>query len=426
MRNISSHRRRSSRRDACLFVFAAMLALGVSGSSRAAPSAGDRPKGRTATAFIALDPAHYQAQIAETLASLKKIKAAYEKAGFEVQTLRITTQPFPEYTRNLSNEQALAFFQKYDALAAKDGFDASIGAAMLRAGDSPREARLLARVIASTKILEGSVVIAADDGIHWDAIPAAASVIHYLADNSPNSLGNFRFAAIAMVPPNTPFYPASYQMNGNHTFAVGLQSANVVAAAMASTRDPRQAQKAIEESLGKWAHEIESIGRSAAQESGWKYTGIDLSPAPLKEISIGGAIENFTHQPLGSNGTLAAVAIITRALKSIRVTRTGYSGLMLPVLEDSVIARRWSEGRLSLNSLLLDSAVCGTGLDVIPMPGDTTEAQIEPILEDVASLAYKWHKPLAARLLPVKGKKAGEQTEFQDPFLVNAKILPIR
>src|SRR5487761_826558 len=265
MRNISSHRRRSSRRDACLFVFAAMLALGVSGSSRAAPTAGDRPQVRTVPAFIALDPAHYQAQIAETLASLKKIKAAYEKAGFEVQTLRITTQPFPEYTRNLSNEQALAFFQKYDALAAKDGFDASIGAAMLRAGDSPREARLLARVIASTKILEGSVVIAADDGIHWDAIPAAASVIHYLADNSPNSLGNFRFAAIAMVPPNTPSYPASYQMNGNHTFAVGLESANVVAAALASTSDPQKAQKAIEDSLGKWAQEIEAIGKRAAQ-----------------------------------------------------------------------------------------------------------------------------------------------------------------
>jgi hypothetical protein len=60
------------------------------------------------------------------------------------------------------------------------------------------------------------------------------------------------------------------------------------------------------------------------------------------------------------------------------------------------------------------------------MPGDTTEAQIKPILEDVASLAYKWDKPLAARLLPVKGKKAGEQTEFQDPFLVNATIQPVR
>src|SRR5487761_302866 len=410
----------------CICILAAALALAFPLPARPVAPNDNRPKVRAITAFIALDRTRYQTQIAETLAALKKIKAAYEKAGFEVQTLRITTQPFPEYTRNLSSEQALAFLQKYDALAAKDGFDASIGPAMLRAGDNPRESRLLARVIASTKILEGSVVIAADDGIHWDAIPAAASVIHYLADNSPNSLGNFRFAAIAMVPPNTPSYPASYQMNGNHTFAVGLESANVIAAALASTTDPQKAQKAIEESLGKWAQEIETIGKRAAQESGWRYPGIDLSPAPLKDISIGGAIENFTHQPLGSNGTLAAVAIITRALKSIRVTRTGYSGLMLPVLEDSVIARRWSEGRLSLNSLLLDSAVCGTGLDVIPMPGDTTEAQIEPILEDVASLAYKWHKPLAARLLPVKGKNPGEQTAFQDPFLVNAKILPIR
>ncbi|MGC1936197.1 MAG: DUF711 family protein, partial [Candidatus Acidiferrales bacterium] len=143
-------------------------------------------------------------------------------------------------------------------------------------------------------------------------------------------------------------------------------------------------------------------------------------------ISIGAAIENFTGEPMGSSGTLAAVAIITRALKNIPVTRTGYSGLMLPVLEDSVIARRWSEGRLSLDSLLLFSSVCGTGLDVIPMPGDTTEARIEPILKDVASLAYKWHKPLSARLLPVAGKKAGEQTEFQDPLMVNATIQAVR
>ncbi|HKV48217.1 MAG TPA: DUF711 family protein [Candidatus Acidoferrales bacterium] len=415
-------------------IFAALLAFGFSSAARAASSDDNRPKVRAITAFIALDRANYQTQIAETLASLKKIKAAYEKAGFEVQTLRITTQPFPEYTRNLSDEQTLAFFKQYDALAEKDGFDAAIGPAIgpaanratSDASDDSHEALLLAKIIASTKILEGSVVIASDDGIHWNAIRSAAAVIHYLADNSPNSLGNFRFAAIAMVPANTPFYPASYQMNGNHTFAVGLQSANVVATALASTTDPQKAQRAIEESLGKWTHQIEAIGKRGAQQTGWRYTGIDLSPAPLKEISIGGAIENFTRQPLGSNGTLAAVAIITRALKNIRVTRTGYSGLMLPVLEDSVIARRWSEGRLSLNSLLLDSAVCGTGLDVIPMPGDTTEAEIEPILKDVASLAYKWHKPLAARLLPVKGKKAGEQTEFQDPFLVNATIQPIR
>lgn len=390
----------------------------------------NRPQVRAITAFIELDPAHYETEIASTVGALKQIKAAYLGSGFAVETLRITTQPFPQYTRNFSEQQTLDFFRKYDQLAAEDGFDAAIGTAIGntvgRADQDSREARLLARIIASTKTLEGSIVIASDDGIHWDSIKSAAEVIHDLAENSPHSLGNFRFAAIAMVPPNAPFYPASYQINGDHTFAVGLESANVVAAALASTHDPQQAERSIEGSLGNWAQQIETIGKRAAQQTGWKYTGIDLSPAPLKEVSIGRAIENFTGEPLGSGGTLAAVAIITRALKNVRVTRTGYSGLMLPVLEDSVIARRWNEGRLSLDSLLFYSSVCATGLDVIPMPGDTSEAQISAILKDVASLAYKWHKPLAARLLPVKGKKAGEQTEFEDPLLVNAKIQPIR
>ncbi|MFZ0332893.1 MAG: DUF711 family protein [Candidatus Acidiferrales bacterium] len=424
------------RRPICALVTVLFFGLTIfsAGASRAGAQTAsspekNRPKVRTVTAFIELDPSRYESQIAATLAALEKIKSVYESADFTVETVRITTQPFPEYTRHFSDEQTLDFFHKYDQLAQKDGFDAAIGPAIgpgAARPDDSREAHLLARIIASTKILEGSIVIAADDGIHWNAIQSAAEVIHDLAEDSPNSLGNFRFAAGAMVPANAPFYPASYQQDAGHTFAVGLESANVVAAAMASTRDPRQAQRAIEDSLGRWAQQIETIGKRAAQETGWKYTGIDLSPAPLKEISIGGAIENFTGEPLGSNGTLAAVAIITSALKKIPVMRTGYSGLMLPVLEDSVIARRWNEGRLSLNSLLLYSSVCATGLDVIPMPGDTSEAEIASILKDVASLAYKWHKPLAARLLPVKGKTPGEETEFEDPFLVNAKIQPIR
>ena len=71
---------------------------------------------------------------------------------------------------------------------------------------------------------------------------------------------------------------------------------------------------------------------------------------------------------MGSSGTLTAAAIITRALKAIPVKQAGYSGLMLPVLEDTVLAQRWSEGRLAIDSLLAYSAVCGTGLDTIPSP----------------------------------------------------------
>jgi uncharacterized protein (UPF0210 family) len=70
--------------------------------------------------------------------------------------------------------------------------------------------------------------------------------------------------------------------------------------------------------------------------------------------------------------------------------------------------------------LLSYSAVCGTGLDTVPLPGDVTVEQLERIIGDMASLAVKWKKPLSARLMPVPGKQAGERTEFDDPFLVNA------
>ncbi len=154
--------------------------------------------------------------------------------------------------------------------------------------------------------------------------------------------------------------------------------------------------------------------------------GLDGTPAPLREVSIGAAIEKFTGARFGSSGTMTACAIITKAVQSVPVKRIGFSGLMVPVQEDSLLAQRWSEGAYDTDALLAYSAVCGTGLDTIPMPGDVSEQQVARILGDVATLAVKWKKPLTARLLPIKGKKAGERTEFNDPFLVNALIRPVR
>ncbi len=122
------------------------------------------------------------------------------------------------------------------------------------------------------------------------------------------------------------------------------------------------------------------------------------------------------------SGTLTAAATITAAVKDVKVKQTGYSGLMLPILEDSRLAQRWSEGHISIDAVLSYSAACGTGLDTVPLPGDITEEELSLIIGDMASLAFKWHKPLSARLLPVLGKGWGEMTEFDDPLLVNAKL----
>jgi hypothetical protein len=244
-------------------------------------------------------------------------------------------------------------------------------------------------------------------------------------EDTDHSKGNFRFAAIAMVPPLTPFFPAAYHTGFGHQFAIALQSANVVAAAFKGAPDLATARKRLTSSLADSAFEIEAHAGRVDQDTGWTYMGIDLSPAPLKDISIGAAMESLTLQPVGSSGTLTAAATITAAIKDVKVKQTGYSGLMLPILEDARLSQRWSEGRLSLDALLSYSAVCGTGLDTIPLPGDVTVEELDLIIGDMASLAFKWHKPLSARLLPMAGKGAGDVTEFDDPYMVNAVIQPI-
>jgi uncharacterized protein (UPF0210 family) len=407
----------------------AALLLGLAGNcgivlaqQKAAP-APEKPKIRAITAFINLDRAQYQQQVADALKMLRRAQTVLESRGYQVQTIRIATQPFAEYTKGLTTEQAVAFFKQYDALAQKEKFAASIGPAMVNAVDSDSQANVLAEILSNTKTLNASLVVAGDDGVRWSAVGAAARVMKKL-EETEHSQGNFRFAAIAMVPPLTPFFPAAYHSGFGHQFAIALESANVVAAAFKDAPDLATAKQRLTDSLALSAFDIERHAGRIDQDTGWAYMGIDLSPAPSppENASIGAAIENLTTQPVGMSGTLTAAATITAAVRDVKVKQTGYSGLMLPILEDKRLAERWSEGHISIDALLSYSAVCGTGLDTVPLPGDITAEQLSLIIGDMASLAFKWHKPLSARLLPVLGKGWGEMTEFDDPFLVNAKL----
>jgi uncharacterized protein len=385
-----------------------------------------KPKIRAITAFVHIDRAHYQDEIAGTLKMLRQAKADYEKAGYEVESLRITTQPFTDFTRGLSRDDALEFFRKYDELAQRESFDTSIGPALMKDTDDPAAAELLGEILSQTKTLEGSIIVAGDDGIHWRGLRAAARLVRYVADHSPHSQGTFNFAATAMLAPYAPFYPGSYHTGEGHRFAIGWEAANVVEEAFAGAQGnaPLAAERLIQ-ALTPHATAVERIAHQIEKETGWTYMGLDATPVPMGDVSIGRAIEKYTGAKFGSSGTMTAASIITKAVKALPVKHVGYSGLMLPVMEDSLLAERWSEGTYTIDSLLAYSAVCGTGLDTIPLPGDVSEEQLERIIGDVASLAFKWHKPLTARLQPVKGKKAGDRTEFDDPFLVNTLIRPL-
>ena len=387
-------------------------------------AADSRPRIRAVTAFIQIDSNNYDAKIAETQKFLATAKEALNRAGFEGAGGRITTQPFPLYTKGMPREQALDLIRKLRESATKARTGLNIGAAMLNDNDDAAPVALLADILATINV-NANVVMADERGIHWRAIREAAKLIKAVSERSPHGDGNFNFGAIAMVKPYGPYYPGSYHLGKGHAFALAMEGANVVADIFARYQDPREAEEHLSEAFTKYTKEAEVVGMQLAASTGWSYEGIDATPAPLKDISIGGAIESFIGGPFGSSGTLTASGIITRAVQSTPVKRTGYSGLMIPVMEDNLLARRWSEGTFNLDSILAYSAVCAGGADTVPLPGDVTVEQIARILGDVAWLAVKWNKPLAARLLPAPGKKAGQPTEFSGAALTNTTVQPL-
>jgi uncharacterized protein (UPF0210 family) len=402
----------------------ALLALAPAPGLRAAEPV--KPRIRAITGFITIDPKSYPSQIQETVTFLNQVREAVKAAGYDVAGIRISTQPFPEFTRSLSRADALALLKHLNDLASQLRFAPNIGPAMVRDSDDPAAADLAIDILAQPgNRLNANIIVAGDDGIHWNAVKQAARIIKAVGERSAHGQGNFNFGATAMLKPYGPFYPGAWHPGGGpRSFAIGLESANVVMDVFAREHDPRTAAKALLDALTPHLRAVESAATKAAASSGWTYAGIDPTPAPGGQSSIGAAIESFIGAPFGSPGTETAAALITRAVKDVPVKQTGYSGLMIPVLEETVLTRRWTERTYGLDSILAYSAVCAGGVDTVPLPGDTSEDTIARIVGDVATLAFKWNKPLAARLLPAPGKKAGDTTEFSG-VLANAVIQPL-
>lgn len=177
------------------------------------------------------------------------------------------------------------------------------------------------------------------------------------------------------------------------------------------------------------AHDARIMGalKGVEEQSGVYVAGCDwsLAPHPDPARSVGAAVEALSGVPFGAWGTLAAVRGLTTAIRAAHVNQLGFSGIMLPVLEDATLAQRNNEGRYTLRDLLAFSAVCGTGLDTIPLPGDTRADQVAGVLAEVAALAGSLRKPLTARLMPIPGLRAGELTAFEFAYFVNTRVMAL-
>ncbi len=355
---------------------------------------------------------------------------AFTDAGYRVQSVRLASQPFPEL---LASSEALTLSDLAAAVetAARDaGVDyVSLGPAPGRLGEFGwLTAEEIPETIAATEAtFFGMDIASAEGGVDLAGVKTAAGVIQRVARVAADGFGNLRLAALANCGPWSPFFPVAYHGGGAPRFAVATESADLAVLAFSDASSPAEAESRLASLIQREAEQIAAAAQGAARKLRIGFAGIDfsLAPFPVAHKSIGHAVEVLTGGKFGERGTLFAAGLLTRAVQRARFPKTGFCGLMLPVLEDASLAARGREGTFSLDSLLLYSAVCGTGLDTIPLPGNVSREELASILADLATLAVQLDKPLTARLMPIPGKKAKDLTDFQFAYFANSSIFGV-
>lgn len=333
------------------------------------------------------------------------------RGGYEVQTMRLALPP-PE-----TSMEALAFLRQareWEAMAREAGFDyLSLGPLGPLASEIPRLFAETERIFAALMLMDR------------DAARMAARIIRENATVALDGFANLRFAALAGVPPLCPFFPAAYHDGGPMALALATEAADMAVEAARAARDPAAALAMLQAQVEATGRHLTHLLHPVTRAFSARFAGIDfsLAPFPEPERSIGTAIELLSGAFFGEAGTLAAVAGLAAAVQGADFPRTGFCGIMLPVLEDAVLARRAAEQRFRLNDLLLYSAVCGTGLDTLPLPGSVSEETLARVLEDLRALSVRLGKPLTARLMPIPGREPGDPVRFDFAYLAPSTVM---
>jgi len=362
-------------------------------------------------------------QAGETAHSAKE---QFNAAGYEVQTARLATIPYPRLFADLASNERLQAIQTLEQTAKEAGFNyTAIGPALL---DHLESYLQIPEIIAATETIFCSAEIAnRAAGLSLPAVRACARIITELAPQDPNGFANLYFTALANVGPGSPFFPAAYHGDGQPNFALAVESAGLAVSAFQNASTLEEGTASLRSAIEEHTSKLTKISRQVGASSGIAFSGIDFSLAPFPDpaSSLGNAVEALGVPKIGLHGSLAAAALLASTIDQADFQRVGFSGLLFPQLEDSVLAERAAEGILTVKDLLMYSAVCGTGLDTIPLPGETTPEQLAPLLLDLAALALRLDKPLTARLMPIPGKQAGQKTSFDFPFFANSQVMQL-
>lgn len=358
--------------------------------------------------------------------SLNQARDALQEANYEVQSLRLATPPPSEMGHAVPPQERSEFAQRLEAEAFVHGIDyVAIGPVL---PDEARGFTVIPDMLAATETVFTSAIIAdPETGLSVAAARASADIISRLSSIGGDGFANLRFAALANVGAGSPFFPAAYHRPGPPAFAVATEGADLAIDAFREVSSLARGRRRMVSMIEAHAAAIQRLLTPISLQNELRFLGIDFSLAPYPDHlrSIGTALESLGLPAIGLPGSAAAVAYLADCLDRAEFTRTGFCGLLLPVLEDSTLASRASAGQLSLTDLLLFSTLCGTGLDTIPLPGDASTEAMTAVLLDLGAISLRHNKPLTARLMPIPGKSVGDEVHFEFPYFADSRVVAL-
>lgn len=348
--------------------------------------------------------------------------------GYPVQTMRAALPPLPDWWATPSAEPTLPTAARTVAARWQSaGADyVSLGPVLLRHDAAWLDA--IPPLLSATNMLFTAVEICDRQGnIDLARSRRLARIVQQLSGVQANGFGNLYLTALANCAPGSPFFPVAYHPGGAPNFALAIEGADIARTTFQAAGSLTTARDGLVHAIESAATTLTAEARRLASESGIAFHGLDfsLAPFPTSARSLAGAMEDLGPGHVGAPGSLFAAAFIADAIGRAQFPRCGFSGVMLPVLEDAVLAERSAAGELGLPDLLSYAAVCGVGLDTVPLPGDTSVAALAGIYLDVAALAARLDKPLTARLMPLPGLSAGDPVRFDFPYFADSRVMAV-
>jgi len=356
-----------------------------------------------------------------------------------VQTVRLSCNPIEEFV-DFRNESVA--FEKISKLAsiAKDH-----GIEFLSLGPMRNSEffHLVPQILQIAKNANLSACLDHNGPPDLERAQRLANAILKISDIEPNGAGNFRFCMASHVPSGTPFFPASFFSSNEDdlpSFSIGLESSDILVEIVDALLNHESAEtfmieleKRLTKSLAEKLRSVADVCEKFSAKA--NFIGIDASINPsLESEAIGTSfatalskLRNETSSTIGMTGSLTLSRLITRSIQraaeEAKIQLAGFSGLMLPQMEDRGLAN--AAKNLTIQNLLLYSAVCGVGIDTVPIPGETPPLRLAMLLLDVWSLSMQWNKSLSCRVLPVAGKRAGEIVSFGNPYLCDSIVMAV-